>query len=220
MGRTILLLVAAAASAWTARADAQSGSLYGNPDQRRPLTIANSSWTYVPPQEPKVWKLNDLLTVMVEEKAKMTSEGQVDQRKKIENSMALTDWVQFDGWSLIPATQSAGDPTIGGIVDNKYRAQANLQNRDLFQAEIKCAVVDVRPNGSLVVEGRSHVQVNEEEWELYLSGVIQPDDILPNKTIKSQDIAEKRILRRSVGQGRDGIRRGFIGKFLDKVQPF
>ena len=197
-----------------------SSSLLGSPTGRRPLTLSGASWTYQPTPEPKQWKVNDLVTVMVQEKTRMQREGQVDQRKKSEGSMALTDWVLLDGFSIVPDPQADGEPTVAGILDNKYRAQANLQNKDLLETQIQCAVVDVRPNGLLVIEGHGRVQVDEEEWELSLSGIISPEDILPNKTVKSEKIAEKRIMRRTAGHGRDGVRRGWFAKFWDRYSPF
>lgn len=214
------LLVVVGLIAFPGESQAQSGSLLGASGARRPLTMSDVSWTYQPSPEPKQWKINDFLTVFVEEKTEMKSEGKVDQRKKVEGSMAMTDWVQFDGWSIVPDPQEAGDPTLAGIVDNKYRAQANLQNKNLFQTQIQCVVTDVRPNGTLVIEGHSRVKVDDEEWELSISGIIRPEDILPNNSVKSEKIAEKHIVRRTAGHGRDGVRRGFLGKFLDKVQPF
>jgi len=213
-------LITAEAQAQVRPSAGPSSSLLGNPASRRPLTMSDVSWTYQPTPEPKQWKINDLVTVLIQEKARMTREGQVDQRKKSEGAMALTDWVLLDGFSIVPDPQSAGDPKVAGILDNKYRAQANLQNKDLFETEMQCVVVDVRPNGTLIIEGHGRVQLDEEEWELSLSGIINPDDILPNKTIKSEKIAEKRILRRSAGHGRDGLRRGWFAKFWDRYTPF
>jgi flagellar L-ring protein precursor FlgH len=197
-----------------------SSSVFGNPGTRRPLTMADCSFMYQAPPEVKRWKLHDFVTVQIEEKATMTSEGQVDQRKKIEGAMTLTDWLMLRKWSLVPDPQSSGDPKVAGVVDNKYRAQANLQNKDLFQASVQCIVADIRPNGTLVIEGHSRVKVDDEEWELSISGVVRPDDILPNNTVKSEKVAEKWIVRRSAGQGRDGIRRGWLGKLLDQFQLF
>ncbi|MGQ9574498.1 MAG: flagellar basal body L-ring protein FlgH [Thermoguttaceae bacterium] len=209
-----------AVGAMARSAAAQSSSLLGNPASRRPLTLANCSWTYQPTPEPKQWKVNDTLTVIVQEKARMGREGQIDQRKKAEGSLALTDWVLLDGFSLVSDPQSDGEPKVAGILDNKYRAQANLQNRDYLETEVQCVVQDIRPNGLLVIEGHSRVQIDDEEWEISISGIISPDDILPNKTIKSEKIAEKRILRRSAGHGRDGLRRGWFMKLLDRYAPF
>jgi len=212
------LLVLAAVPA--APAQAQNSSLLKKTVGARPMTLADCSFTYQAAPEPKQWKLNDFLTVLIEEKTRMTSEGQVDQRKKIEGSMTLTDWILLRKWSLIPDPQSARDTNVARTVDNKYRAHANLQNRDLFETSVQCVITDIRPNGTLVIEGHSRVKIDDEEWELSISGIVRPEDILPNNTVKSEKVAEKWIVRRSAGQGRDGIRRGMLGKLLDQFQLF
>jgi len=209
------LAMAAAGQAW-----GQSSSLLGDPAKRRQLTMADASWTYQAPAEPKTWKLNDFVTVLIEEKTRMTREGLVDQRKQAQGAMALNDWIAFDGFAVVPDPQTQGDPKITGILDNKYRAQANLQNRDLFESSVQCVIVDIRPNGTLVLEGHAKAQFDDEEWDLSVSGIVRPEDILPNNTVKSEKVAEKRIVRLSSGHGRDGIRRGWLGKLLDKFQPF
>jgi flagellar L-ring protein precursor FlgH len=198
----------------------QSSSLLGEPGKRRPLTMADASWTYQAPAEPKTWKLNDFVTVLVEEKAHMKREGQVDQRKKAEGALALNDWIALDGFAIVPDPQTSGDPKISGILDNKYRAQANLENRDTFETSIQCVIVDIRPNGTMVLEGHAQAKLDDEEWELSISGIVRPEDIMPNNTVKSEKVAEKRIQRLSSGHGRDGIRRGWVQKIIDKFQPF
>lgn len=215
-----LVLAAFLAATLAGRAGAQSSSLLGDPAKRPPLTMANSSFIYQAPAEPKVWKKNDFVTVLIEERSRMIREGQIDQRKKSEGAMSLNDWIALDGFAIVPDPQTQGDPKISGILDNKYRAQANLQNRDTFETSIQCTIVDIRPNGTLVIEGHAAVKFDEEEWELSVSGVVRPEDIQPNNTVKSDKIAEKRIQRLSSGQGRDGIRRGWLQKVIDKFQPF
>ncbi len=197
-----------------------SSSLLGDPNNRRPLTMADVSWTYQATPESRKWKINDMLTVLVQEKTTMKRDGSVDERRKDTRSASLTDWILLRGFSFVPDPQSGGDPTVGALIDNKYQAQANLQNKDLFETEMQCMVVDIRPNGTLVIEGHGKVKLDEEEWELSLSGVIHPDDILPNKTVKSEKIAEKQILRQTAGHGRDGLRRGWFLRWWDKYSPF
>jgi flagellar L-ring protein FlgH len=197
-----------------------SSSLLGDPSARRPLTMADVSWTYQATPDSKKWKVNDMVTVLIQEKTTMKRDGMVDERRKDTRSATLTDWILFRGFSFVPDPQSGGDPTLGSLIDNKYQAQANLQNKDLFETDMQCVVVDIRPNGTLVIEGHGRVQLDEEVWELSLSGVVQADDILPNKTVKSEKIAEKQILKRSAGHGRDGLRRGWFLKWWDKYSPF
>ncbi len=206
-----------------APAKAQSGSLWGNPQERRPLTMAESSWTYQHVMEPKqLIKLHDLVTVSVKEKSQMMTNGKMDQRKTIQQLAALTNWIQFHGVTHLAAENpsSQDQPQIGGTVNNQYQAQANLQEKDSLEFNIACEVVDLRPNGTLVVEGHRKIQVNDEEWEFSLSGVLRAEDLMPNNLVQSEKIADLRILKRQAGHSRDGIRRGWLGKLLDQYQAF
>ncbi len=215
-GVMVLMLVVLTAG----RASGQSSSLFGAPEQRRPLTLPTYSWTYQPTPEPKEVKLHDLITVVVDEKSQVISEGEVDRRKKADLSMVLQDWLQLDGLDVKPAPQSNGDPTIGGKLDSKYRAESELETRDAMKFRIASEVVDIRPNGTLVIEGHRMIRNNEEVWEMSLSGIVRPEDVLPNNTVLSENVADMRIHKREAGHTRDGYRRGWFLKWLDTYQPF
>lgn len=187
---------------------------------RRSLTLAQASWTFEAAPEPKQFKLNDQLTVLVSEKSVVSSEGQMDRRKKADGHMTLADWIFFRNWSISRAPQLNGDPKVAGEVENKYRAQADLETREAMTFKIAVRIVDIRPNGTLVVEGTKKVQNNIESWECCLAGVIRPDDVLPNNTVLSENVAEMRIFKREAGHVRDGYRRGWLLELLDKYQPF
>lgn len=210
----------AVAAVLAAEAAAQSGSLLGDPKGRAPLTLSKTSLIYVPSKEMNTIELNDLVTVMVDEKSQVISEGEVDRRKKADGMMRLKDWIVFDGWAIRPDPQSMGDPTVAGEVNSKYRAEAELETRESMKFHITCRVVDIRPNGNLVLEGRRVIINNEESWELSLSGVVRPDDVLPNNTVLSETIAEMRIHKREAGHIRDAYRQGWLQRWMDRYNPF
>jgi len=81
-------------------------------------------------------------------------------------------------------------------------------------------LVDKRPNALLVVEGRRTITNNHEVWEQSLTGVVRPEDVLPNNSVLSENVAELRITKREAGHVRDGYRRGWMLQWLDKYQPF
>jgi flagellar L-ring protein precursor FlgH len=187
---------------------------------RRGLPLSQASWTYDPAPEPKQFRLNDQITVVVSEKSVVTSEGQMDRRKKADGHLTLSDWISLSNFSIKKAAQSSGDPKVAGEVENKYRAQADLETRDSMTFKIAARVVDLRPNGTLVIEGNKTVHNNLESWEACIAGVIRPEDVLPNNTVLSENVAELRIVKRESGHVRDGYRRGWLLEFLDKYQPF
>jgi len=198
----------------------QSGSLLGDPATRRPLTLADVSPFYQAPAEPRRIRLHDIITVQVDHKAQVLSEGGMDRRKKAEGGMTLNDWIGFNGFAVEPDPQTQGDPKISGIAENKYRAEAELDTRDAMKFTIACEVVDIRPNGTLVIEGHRSIRNNEEVWDAALTGVVRPEDILPNNTVRSEQIAELRIYKRELGHVRDAYRRGWLMRWLDAFGPF
>jgi len=204
----------------TANAAAQSSSKYGDPADRRPLTLADVSWSYQPAVEPKPIEINDLITIVVDEKSQVISEGEIDRRKKASIDAALKDWVLLEWLALKPDPQSAGDPKISGSWNNKYRSEAELETRDAMKFKIACRVVDIRPNGNLVLEGRRTIRNNNEVWEQSLTGIVRAKDILPDNTVLSENIADLRLHKREAGHVRDGYRRGFLLRFLDTWQLF
>lgn len=216
----LLLLGAAIGVSPGVHAMAQSSSMLGDPEQRGTLRLSETSYSYVEMEAPKELRIHDLVTVMVDESAQVISEGEMDRRKKADGKFTLSDWIIFDGLSAIPDPQSKGDPKITGKMENKYRAEGELETRESMRFRIACEIVDIRPNGTIVLEGRRFIQANVEQWELSLTGIVRPEDILPNNTVLSEDVASLRIYKREAGHVRDGYRRGWFLKILDRYQPF
>lgn len=213
----VLLLLAAGAS----KAAAQSASLYGAPDQRKPITLNSVSWTYQPPKEPKVYKLHDLITIVVDEKSQVISEGQVDRKKKANGALVLSDWIVLKGLNkVVPAPMANGDPTMAGAVDNKFKTDSSLETREAMKFQMAAEVVDIRPNGLLVLNGMQTIRSNEEIWEISVDGICRPEDVLPNNTVLSQNLDQKHIHKREKGHVFDGYTRGWLQQWLDHYQPF
>lgn len=212
-------VVSALVAGIAAEAAGPSSSLLGDPDRRKPLTLTEHSWTYEAPKEVRQFKKHDLVTVLVDEKSAVTSEGEIDRKKKAHGDLILQDWILLKGLSVIPDPQSTGEPHIRGELDNKVRAEAELETRDSMKFRIACQVVDIRPNGNLVIEGHDRIQNNREIWDYSLLGEIRPEDVLANNTVLSENVFNKRIDKRESGHVRDGYRRGWLFRWLDRWQP-
>ena len=220
--RTVLIggIAALVLAAIAADASAQSGSLYKKAARNRPLTAKEASFIYQELEPPKEFRLHDIVIVSVDENTRVLSEGEMEGKKKANGSMTLSDWIGIHGWSIRPDPQTAGDPTVAGKVENKYKSDGELETRESLKLTIACTVVDIRPNGLLVLEGHRSIHVNNEQWEVSLGGMVRAEDILPNNTVLSEDVAKMRLIKREAGHVRDRYRRGWLQKWLDKYQPF
>lgn len=197
---------------------AQSSSLYGDPGKRT-LTLEDS-FTYIPAPEPPTIGLNDLVTVVVKDAFQYTNEGEMVQRKLANLEATLKDWIELDGLNVKKAPQEQGDPKMSGQLNSQYRATSEMETVGGMQFRITARVVDIRPNGNLVLEARKEVTDNEEVWEQRLTGEVRPEDIAPDNTVFSEKLADIRISKSETGAVRDGYKRGWFKKMYERFSPF
>ena len=202
--------------------NAQDASLLHRHDGQRvqaPPTLRTGSYLYQEPIPPKVLEKHDIITVVVNVMSRMASEGEVDNRKESRLNAVLADWISFDRGDLVPDPQRRGSPTIAGQWKSKYRADAGVETRDSLTFTIAAKIVDVRPNGNMVIEARRTIHNNAETWEQCLQGVIRREDVTPDNKVLSEDIADLEVFKRESGQVRDGYRRGWLVRFFERWQP-
>jgi len=191
--------------------------------QRAGLQLDNTSFMYrkLPPEsEQRELQLNDIITVLVDYRSALQSDGDANSKKTASFNAVLSDWLKFDGKNILPAPQNNGDPRVSGALTSQFKTQADVKQKDALTFKIATSVVDIRPNGNLVIEGRSEVQSDDEVWEQSLTGVLRRQSIGPDRTVRSDDIAERRIRIRKKGFVHDGTNRGWLVKWYDEVKPF
>jgi flagellar L-ring protein precursor FlgH len=227
LARRVLCVVVVLFSEQCGEALAQDASLLlvppVGPKQKVGLTLENSSFIYrkLPPEaELRELQLNDIITVLVDYKSALQSGGDANSKKTASFNAVLSDWLKFDGKNILPAPQNNGDPKITGALTSQFKTQADIQQKDALTFKIAASVVDIRPNGNLVIEARSEIQNDDEVWEKSLTGVVRRQSIGPDRTVRYDDVAEGRIRNRKKGFIHDGTNRGWLVKWYDEVKPF
>jgi flagellar L-ring protein precursor FlgH len=217
---TTLALCLGAATA----ACAQDGSLFLQPVQSaRGLTLENSSFMYtqLPPESmPRQLQKQDLITIMVDFRSRFLSEGDGQARKTQNLTAVLAEWVRLENGSLKPALQRDGDPAIVGTLNSQNRSQSDLELLDSMSFRIGARIVDIQPNGNLVIEAHQTLRNNEEEWRISLSGIVRRESIQADRTVSSDAIYDLRVDKEEVGQVRDGYARGWLSRWYDRYKPF
>jgi flagellar L-ring protein FlgH len=181
------------------------------------LVLSNTSWLYEGVDPPRVIKLNDLVTIMVVETSQVTSDNSIQRRKQGQLNLDLANFIRLKGLSAVPT--DAGQQ-INGTLQGQFQARSNLATADLLRFSIQARVVDIRPNGHLVLEGHQTMINNEEKWDRLISGIVRPEDVLPNNTILSEKVAELSIRKKEQGMARDGYRRGWLFYLIDRYGAF
>jgi flagellar L-ring protein precursor FlgH len=151
----------------------------------------------------------------------MMSDGELRRRKDSRYDARLQDWIVLDGLRAVrPDPQSEGDPRIRGELRSDYRAIGELETSESLAFNLACEVVDIRPNGNLVLEGRSKIVLNDECWTYVLTGICRPEAIGPNNVVLSRDVINLDIKKSETGSVAAGYQRGWFQKLFDLIQPF
>lgn len=213
-------LAAAVLGVIPSAAFAQRLNLYQSQATGQPLVLENHSWLYVQMPPAREIQINDLITIIVDQKQQTQSAGQVSRVTQSNIDARLRDWLELDGFGIKLAPQRAGDPRARGSLDSQVRTTADLENSNRMSFRITATVVDIRPNGNLVLEAHTSERDNQEVFEKSLSGIVRREDVLPNNTVMSEKIAELCVYKRETGHIHDAVRRGWALKFYDAIKPF
>ena len=112
--------------------------------------------------------------------------------------------------STLVSANSAGSATGNGAISRAENVTLRLAG----------VITQVLPNGNLAVAARQEVRVNSELRELQVSGVIRPQDIASDNTVRHDRLAEARIAYGGRGQLSDVQRPRYGQQLLDILLPF
>ncbi|MEO0651329.1 MAG: flagellar basal body L-ring protein FlgH [Planctomycetota bacterium] len=159
----------------------------------------------------------DLVTVLISENQDVTNEEITNLQKQTSLEKELLDFDIFpNAFSTLPS--------IDADSASQFQGTATQNKRGAFQARLTAMVIDVLPNGNLVISGRREVRVDEDVKLIEFSGVVRKYDISATNTVTSELVADATVSFTTSGPiANNGRRRGLNSWFsntLDWLWPF
>ena len=111
-------------------------------------------------------------------------------------------------------------PAIKYKFANDFEGGGTINNSEKIVAQVTVQVIDVQPNGNLVIEGKRETAFSGEKQNIVLHGIVRPDDVLANNTVYSYNVADAKIQIIGRGAVSDSQRKGWLTRLIDKVNPF
>jgi len=135
--------------------------------------------------------------------------------------------VTRSGSQTASITAFAGLPVAGlngldlaGSSATNFAGKGDAANNAVFNGNITVTVIDVLPNGNLLVSGEKQIAIGAEQEFIRVSGVVNPSFVDFSNTVDSAKIADARIEYKSSGQVAEGQVMGWLARFFLSVLPF
>ena len=189
------------------------------PQRERNLTYERYSWISLTPPAPKKFRPGDLLTVIVRERRSFEADADLQTKKQFDIKSDLQAFIKATAGGLGEAAFRRGNPNIDYKYQNRIKSEGDTNREDKLTTRITAKIIDVKPNGLLVLEAVSQVQHDEEISLVTLTGTCRKEDVTPDNTILSTQIADKNVVIKNEGALRAASRRGWIPKIIDWLNP-
>lgn len=184
-----------------------------------PVLLAVSPIAVQPP-EPRQIKVHDLVTIIIRESRTSLNDAKMKSEKEWEMKAELAKWFRLDVHDrLVPQTFPNGAPGVDFKFDNTYEGKGKYDRKDSLTTRITAHVIDVKPNGNLVLEACKRIKVADEMLVATLTGECRADDVTAQNTVLSTQIADLEIEMPDAGAVRDATRRGWLMRLFDLLRP-
>lgn len=157
--------------------------------------------------------VGDTITVKITESTTASSKS----NNKLDRANSAT--ASVSGLSKLPGKGLLG-LDLNAESANAFSGKGEAANNNIFTGNMTVTVIDVMPNGNLLVSGEKQLAIGREQEFVRVSGVINPSFVDAFNTVESSRIADARIEYKSSGQVADGMVMGWLARFFLNVMPF
>lgn len=167
----------------------------------------------------KAQAVGDILTIVIQENNGATRQNNTTTSKKASVNAGISSFLYAPSASGL-LTKNGTLPALNYTSDTEFAGGGSINNAETITAQVSVKVVDVLPNGNMVIEGTLRTAFSGEKQDAVVRGTVRPDDVQANNTVFSYNIADATIQFLSKGTITDAQRKGWFTKFWDKLSPF
>jgi flagellar L-ring protein precursor FlgH len=185
--------------------------------------LAGYSMFVVSPPPPRTYAKHDLVEVIVNESSVQRIAQKYDTKKDYDFAAELAQFPSmqalFTQWTLENGIGTPA-PSVGIGNKNKYKGDGKMDRSDQVTARLSAIVIDVKPNGTLVLEAKECIQSDREVTTMVLSGICRSEDVTRNNTIQSSQLANLDIRIEHEGDVKDTAEKGLIPRIFETLFNF
>ncbi|WP_370978939.1 flagellar basal body L-ring protein FlgH [Agaribacterium sp. ZY112] len=166
----------------------------------------------------KAKRVGDIITVVLRESTRSSKSANIDIAKDSEFTTTAPG-----GGTILGMTPGAGNVSLTTDMglERSFVGESDADQSNSLNGNISVTVVDVYPNGTLVVRGEKWITLNRGDEFIRISGLVRPEDISPSNTVVSTKLANARLQYAGTGEFADSQQMGWMSRFFNSpIWPF
>ena len=168
----------------------------------------------------KARNIGDIVTIKIVESASATNKASTQTGRSSTLDAGLDNFFNLE--ERYPSTSPFFNPfgSVSANFESDFDGSGSTARSNALTAYITARVIDILPNGILVIQGTREVRVNHENQIITLTGMVRPRDISSENVVQSTYLADARITYSGTGIINEKQRPGWLSRILGKVWPF
>ncbi len=160
----------------------------------------------------KAKTVGDILTVVLAEKTNASKKATTKTKKESDIGIAapliLGRGITHDGVALMQTEVEA---------DREFKGEGDSTQSNSLSGTVSVTVAEVLSNGNLVIRGEKLITLNDGVEHIRVSGIVRPQDITPQNTVSSSQIASAQIIYGGEGVLADANKKGWLLRVIDSA---
>lgn len=165
-------------------------------------------------RDPRAARIGDLITVTISMNDKATLDNKTDRSRDSQTKLGMDYLADIAPWL------AKGQFNANTNSQTSTKGAGKIDRTEEVKFSVGASVVDVLPNGNLLISGSQEVRVNYEMRIVNVAGIVRPRDIGRNNTIPYDKIAEARISYGGRGRLMEVQQPAWGQQIYDQITPF
>jgi len=164
-------------------------------------------------EDPRARAVGDAITIQIVENVAASQVSKSTANRTTSGSASVSAFPIISANDLVKlstGTKSASD----------FSGKGGTESANTFTGVITATVIEVLPNGHLVVAGDKQIGVNQNVDVMRFSGTLDPKLIQPGNLINSTQVANVRVESRGRGAQAEAQTVGWLTRFFFSFLPF
>lgn len=186
--------------------------------------IRRASYAALETPDVRRFQVNDLVMIIIRESFSNASEQttEIEKDGKVSANISKLPDLRASDLINLQMRMNALDtqPGLDADFSREFTGEGDTSRTDTMTGRVMARVVDVKPNATLVLEARDHIQADEEIVTIVVSGTVRAQDITERNTVESDQIYGLHIRKEHEGKLRDTNEKGWLTRAFDAIFDF